>query len=138
MKEIARTRLGARYQFSDVECRQLLEHAKQALKTTFPVAGQGGGAAVLAPSGQIYTGGSYISETYTLSMHAEMVAITNATAHGEPQVLAITGPNCHMCKQLIYENALHSGVDITIIYEEEGALKQTAISELMPQAWPAK
>jgi len=54
------------------------------------------------------------------------------------EVIAITGSNCHICKQLIYENSLRSGIDVVIIMEEEGKIKQIPISTMMPYPWPVK
>jgi hypothetical protein len=39
-------------------------------------------------------------------MRSEATALANAAIHGEKDVVAITGPNCHICKQLIDERAL--------------------------------
>jgi hypothetical protein len=35
------------------------------------------------------------------------------------ETAAITGPNYHICKQLLYENGLRSDIDINIIIEDE-------------------
>lgn len=35
-------------------------------------------------------------------MHWEMVALAHAALHGEQDIIAIVGPSCHICKQLIY------------------------------------
>jgi hypothetical protein len=48
-------------------------------------------------------------------MHSEATALTNAAIHGEKDIVAITGPNCHICKQLIYESSLNSGIDVLVI-----------------------
>lgn len=77
-----------------------------------------------------------MSDTYTLTMHCEATALAHAAIHGEKDIVAITGPNCHMCKQLIYESSLNSGIDVAVIIEEEGDIKQIPISEMMPYAWP--
>jgi len=86
----------------------------------------------------IYTGISYKSDTATLTMHSEATALTHAAIHGEKEIVAITGPNCHICKQLIWENSLRSGIDIVIVIEEDGKVKQIPISHLMPYPWPEK
>jgi cytidine deaminase len=71
-------------------------------------------------------------------MHSEATALAHAAIHGEKEVVAITGPNCHICKQLIYESSLNSGIDVVIIIEEGGEIKQIPISRLMPYPWPEK
>lgn len=116
--------------------RHMLARAEAAKANTYPKAHNGYTVAVLTVKGNIYEGVSYLSDTYTLTMHCEMTALANAAIHGEKDIIAITGPNCHMCKQLIWESALHSGNDIQIIMEEDGQIKQVPISSLMVYAWP--
>jgi hypothetical protein len=41
-----------------------------------------------------------------------------------------------MCKQIIWESALHSGIDIQIVMEEDGEMKLVPISSLMQYPWP--
>jgi cytidine deaminase len=69
-------------------------------------------------------------------MHSEATALAHAAIHGEKDIVAITGPNCHICKQLLWESALRSGIDIQVITEEGTETKMTPISQLMPQPWP--
>lgn len=119
----------------EATAREMLQRAEAAKANTYPAPGAYA-VAVLTASGNIYEGISYKSDTYTLTMHCEMVALANAALHGEKDVTAITGPNCHMCKQLIWESALNSGNDIQIIMEENGEIKQVPISHLMQYPWP--
>jgi cytidine deaminase len=108
------------------------------LQYTYPEPNSGYAVALLTATGSIYEGVSYKSDTYTLTMHSEVTALANAAIHGEKEIVAITGPNCHICKQLIYESSLNSGIDIVVIIEEAGEIKQIPISELMPYPWPEK
>ena len=126
------------YELTKEECRQLNKAADDALKNTYPTGGDGFSVAVMTESGSIYTGVSYISKTQTLTMHSEATALAHAAIHGEKRIVAITGPNCHICKQLIYESSLHSGIDVNIVIEEADGIKQVPISELMPYPWPEK
>jgi cytidine deaminase len=119
-------------------CKKMLSMDEAYMKNTYPKAGSGYSATVLTTKGNMYPGVSYGSDTYTLTMHSEMVALAHAALHGEKEIRAITGPNCHICKQLIYENALRSGLDVLVILEEEGKIKQIPISKLMPYPWPEK
>ena len=119
-------------------CRQMLKVANENLRNKYTKSGNGYYVSVLTKKGNIYAGASYCSDTYTLTMHSEAVALTHAAQHGETNIIAITGPNCHICKQLIYENALRTGNDILIIFEEEGQIKQIPISQLMIYPWPDK
>ncbi len=120
------------------QCNELFERADKALANTYPRSGDGYAVALMAKSGNIYEGVSYKSETYTLTMHSEATALANAAIHGEKDIIAITGPNCHICKQLIYESSLNSGIDVLVIIKEDDEIKQIPISELMPYAWPEK
>jgi cytidine deaminase len=115
--------------------REMLEREQAAKANSYPDPG-GYAVTILTAKGNIYEGVSYKSETYTLTMHCEMTALANAAIHGEKDIIAITGPNCHMCKQLIWESALNSGNDIQIIMEEDGEIKQVPISSMMQYAWP--
>src|SRR4030042_126538 len=113
-------------------CKEMLKVASENLKNTYPESGKGFSIAVLTKNGNIYHGVSYCSDTYTLTMHSEAVALAHAAIHGEKDIIAITGPNCHICKQLIYESSLRSGIDVIIVIEEDNQIKQIPISKLMP------
>jgi cytidine deaminase len=113
----------------------LLDKAEAAKQNTYPESGSYA-ATALTDKGNMYNGVAYKSATHTLTMHAEATALANAAIHGEKNVIAITGPNCHICKQLIWESALNSGVDIQIVIKEGDAIKFVSISELMPYPWP--
>lgn len=126
------------YAIPEKICLKMLKKAAEAMKNTYPHANQGYSCAVLTKKGNIYSGASYGSDTYTLTMHSEAVGLAYAAQHGETEIIAITGPNCHICKQLIYENSLRSGIDIVIVIEEKGKIKQIPISHLMPYPWPEK
>ncbi len=119
-------------------CISLLKKADEALTHTYPHPNSGYSVALLTKNGNIYTGASYGSDTWTLTMHSEAVALSYAAQHGETEIVAITGPNCHICKQLIYESALRSGIDTLIIVKEGEEIKQIPISALMPYPWPEK
>lgn len=126
------------YKISDDVCHQLLNEAKSALSYCYPKPQDGYAVAVLTAKGNVYTGASYISKTYTLTMHSEAVALAHAAQHSETDIVAITGPNCHICKQLIWESSLNSNIEIQIILEEDGQIKKIPISEVMPYPWPDK
>jgi cytidine deaminase len=89
------------YEIPDELCEELLEEGGKALEQCYPKPGEGYAVSVLTSNGNIFTGSSYKSETYTLTMHSEAVALAHAAQHGEKEIIAITGPNCHICKQLI-------------------------------------
>jgi len=124
------------YKISQSTCVDMLSKANTALSNCFPVPNEGYAVAVLTEKGNIYTGSSYKSETYTLTMHSEAVALAHAAQHNETKIIAITGPNCHICKQLIWESSLKSGIEIQIIIKENERIKLVPISDLMPYPWP--
>ncbi|MCX6745733.1 MAG: cytidine deaminase [Candidatus Parcubacteria bacterium] len=126
------------YELNDEECRKMLQVAKEAMVNTFPDSNKGFAVAVMTKAGNIYPGVSYNSDTYTLTMHSEATALAHAAIHGEKDIVAITGPNCHICKQLIYESSLKSGIEVVVIIEEDNQIKQIKISEMMPYPWPEK
>jgi len=107
------------YELTDEECKNLLKLGEEAMKN-------------------IYTGVSYLSDTETLTMHSEATALAHAAIHGEKDIVAITGPNCHICKQLIYESGLRSGIDVVVVIGEDNQIKQIPISKMMPYPWPEK
>lgn len=124
------------YLLSDKLCEELIQKGEDALSHCYPDSGKGYSVALLTSKGTIYTGASYSSETATLTMHSEAVALAHAAQHSETEIVAITGPNCHICKQLIWESSLHSGIEIQIIFKEDGEFKKIPISDLMPYPWP--
>lgn len=126
------------YELTNEECKNLIKAGDDAIKYTFPKSGDGFAVALLTRKGAMYTGASYKSDTATLTMHSEAVALAHAANHGETEIVAITGPNCHICKQLIYESSLRSGIDTVVVLEEDGQIKQIPISTLMPYPWPEK
>jgi cytidine deaminase len=120
----------------DETAREMLRRADAAKVNAYPGGSHGYAVSVLTDKGNIYEGVSYKSDTYTLTMHCEMTALAHAAIHGEHNIVAITGPNCHMCKQLIWESALNSGVDTQIIMQENGEISRVPISSLMQYPWP--
>lgn len=126
------------YKIDDALCHKMLVQAEKALINTYPKSKEGYAVTLLTKKGNIYEGISYGSDTATLTMHSEATALANAAIHGEKDIIAITGPNCHICKQLIYESSLRSGIDTVVIIKEENKIKQIPISKLMPYPWPEK
>lgn len=125
------------YEISDKVCAEMFRIADEALENCYAEPKDCFSVAVLTVSGNIYPGVSYVSDTYTLTMHCETVALAHAAVHGEKEVIAITGPNCHMCKQLIYESGLHSGVDVVVVMKVRNRFRKIPISQMMPYPWPA-
>jgi cytidine deaminase len=124
------------YQLTDDECKKLMDAGAKAIVNTYPESASGYAVAVLTEQGNMYQGVSYGSDTQSLTMHSEATALAHAAIHGEKNVVAITGPNCHICKQLIWESSLKSGIEMVIVMHENGEIKQIPISTLMPYPWP--
>lgn len=110
------------------------------------------GASVLTKQGNVYGAGAYFSDTYSLTLHGEQAALAHAAAHGEYdiEVIAIIGNTpakpgdsiypCHMCKQLLWESHLRSGINTTILLlDEKGEILETLkLLDIMNYPWPAK
>jgi cytidine deaminase len=126
------------FEIDDSICSTVLQKVNGLLKNCYPDAGKGYAAVVLTEKGNMYEGVSYNSDTYTLTMHSEATALAHAAIHGEKNIVAITGPNCHICKQLIWESSLNSGIDVLVILSDKGKIKKIPISRLMPYPWPEK
>jgi len=126
------------YDLDDDICRKLITEGESALKFTYPTPGKGFSVAVVTDQGKVYTGASYNSDTHNTTMHSEAVALARAAQHGETRIVAITGPNCHNCKQLIWESSIRSRIDTLVIFLENDVVKKIPISELMPYPWPDK
>ena len=109
------------------------------------------GAAVLTASAAVYSASAFWSDTLSLTLHAEHAALAHAAAHNDRQVVAIASVStedesgdtychpCGICKQLIYENSLSSGIDILVLMANlKGKFTARHISELRPFPWPAR
>src|SRR3990167_6373299 len=88
------------YELTDEECKNLLKLGDEAMKNTYPKSGKGYAVALMTKAGNIYTGVSYLSDTETLTMHSEATALAHAAIHGEKDIVAITGPNCHIANSI--------------------------------------
>ncbi|MEK7127750.1 MAG: cytidine deaminase [Patescibacteria group bacterium] len=114
---------------------EMFEVAIKAATNTFPTPNKVS-CAVLTKNGNIYPGAEYRADILTLSMHAEATALSHSAIHGDPEIIAITGPNCHACKQLLWENAMHFGNDIIILIKKDGKVDRVPLSSMMSYAWP--
>jgi cytidine deaminase len=88
------------------------------MKYTFPTPSEGFAVALLTKSDNVFTGESYASDAHDQTMHSETIALTRAANEGETEIVSITGPNCHNCKQLIWKSAIRSKIDTVILVEE--------------------
>lgn len=125
-----------RYLLTDLMCKRMFQEAERVVNNTYPKPGKVV-CSVMAKSGTIYPGVNYYSDTYTATMHAEMVSLGHAATHGEKEIVAVTGPNCHLCKQLLWENSIRSGIEIMVVFKTEPEqFKIVPLSEMMTYSWP--
>ena len=107
------------------------------------------GAALKTSSGNVFSSSAFWSDTLTLALHAEHAALAHAAAHNDRRVIAIAcvsteDPNgdafchpCGICKQLIYENSLSSGIDVLVLMaNRKGGFISKRVSELDSFPWP--
>jgi cytidine deaminase len=110
------------------------------------------GASVLTKLGNIYSAGQYYSDTLSLTLHAEQAALAHAAAHGEYAIeaVAIIGNQqayqmsggkiypCHLCKQLLWESHLRSGINTELfILDVSGDLVESvSLLDIMFLPWP--
>ncbi len=137
---------------SEEQKKKLVAEAIAAMKNPYPKDSPSVyAAAVLTDQGNIYSAANYWSDTASLSLHGEQLALAHAAAHGEGTILAMAATSnktldsgeftapCHMCKQLLWESRLRSDTPLLLIlvnaHEET---KEFDIDELMPLPWPAQ
>ncbi len=107
------------------------------------------GSALLTSLGNVYASSTFWSDTLSLALHAEQAALAHASAHNERDIVAIccvstedeSGKKfchpCGICKQLIYESSLASGIDtVVLMSNQKGEFIEKKISELSPYPWP--
>lgn len=137
---------------SEKQKEKLIKEAKKALKNVFPKGWPSSySAAVLTKAGNIYSAASYVSDTYSLTLHGEQSVLAHSAAHGESEIVAIAitsteklekgefTPPCHMCKQILWESSLHSGLKmLVIIANNNDETKEVDLQEMLPYPWPPK
>jgi len=97
------------------------------------------GAALLAGSGQVYTGVNVENAVNGLSLCAERVALFKAIAAGEREFSKIAVVcdagycrPCGACRQVLFEHA----PDLAILMgNPDGQFRQTTIRDLLPEAF---
>lgn len=137
---------------NEEDIHRLVDAARGAMSSAYGVSSDGPryGASVLSTSGAVYGAGQYRSETRQISLHAEQAAFVHAAAHSDATIVAIaivsdedpsgdafTNP-CGICKQAIYENALVSGLPMTVVLANlHGRFEARPLSEFIVFPWPA-
>ena len=118
-----------------------MEKAKQAREQAYaPYSGFAVGAALLAASGNIYTGCNVENASYGATICAERVAAANAVSAGERRFSAIAvvsnseepWPPCGVCRQVLSE----FGSDMTVIMGNlSGKVVVSSLAQLYPGAF---
>lgn len=99
------------------------------------------GAALLASSGKVYTGCNIENSSYGVTICAERVAMAKAVSNGERdfEAMAIVGSSkdytypCGLCRQFMSE----FGINLKILVEENGNVREHKLRELLPYAFVA-
>jgi cytidine deaminase len=117
-----------------------------------PYSGFAVGAAVRTKTGKTYTGANLENASYGLSLCAEVAAIAAANSAGDftIEAIAVTGRKaaapydgagivtpCGRCRQVIFEAAQRSEVDIRVLScnADLSEIAEASISELLPAAF---
>lgn len=121
----------------------LLQQAASARKQAYcPYSGFAVGAALLAASGQVYTGVNVESASFGATICAERAALTAAVTAGEHvfTVLAVVAgdiptPPCGICRQLLSEFG-----DMTVLYANAdlSSVQKTTLSAMLPACFSAE
>lgn len=120
---------------------KLVAQAMQARERAYaPYSGYTVGAALMAKSGQVYTGCNVENAVYPLCTCAERVAVVKAVSEGERKFVALAvvtkngGAPCGSCRQTLRE----FGEDIVVLIADAvGAYRETTVAELLPDSFSA-
>lgn len=115
----------------------LIQGAVEAMQKAYaPYSHYPVGAALLAESGQVFTGANVENAVYPLTICAERTAVVKAVSEGEQQFQAIAvatrdaGSPCGSCRQVLAEFGLDT---LVLIADEKGALRaEMTVAELLP------
>lgn len=119
---------------------EVIARAVEARRRAYvPYSGYAVGAALLTPSGRIFTGVNVENAAYPDSLCAERVAIVKAVSEGECefQIIAVATSNggspCGSCRQVMSEFGLDA---VVLIVDGRGAVvKRTTVRELLPDSF---
>ena len=124
-----------------VDYNKLMEMAKEASTNAYcKYSNFKVGACVLTTSGKTFKGCNFENSSYGLAICAERCAVGAAIVNGESKIdaIAIYSPNtdncypCGACRQVLKE---FKKEDVYVITEENGELKVTKLSYLLPESF---
>ena len=116
-----------------VELARLARHKAYAPYSHYDV-----GAALLAKSGQVFTGCNVENAVYPMVMCAERTAIVKAVSEGQREFVAIAiatrngGSPCGACRQVMREFAPHLRV---LLADDAGRVRQFSLDQLLPDSF---
>ena len=120
--------------------RKLIERARRARRQAYaPYSGYSVGAALLAPSGRIYTGVNVENAAYPTGTCAERSAVFHAVGRGERRFEAIAVVTesgvapCGACRQVLSE--FGPGMMVILADAEGRLVRKVSLSQLLPQAF---
>ena len=124
------------------EKAELVRRAGEARRRAYaPYSGYPVGAAVLAGSGEIYSGANIENAAYPSGVCAERAAVFTAVSQGEREIRAVAvvtakgGTPCGSCRQVISEFGPEARV---IVADSDGRIVREAdLPELLPYAFGA-
>jgi len=96
------------------------------------------GAALLAKSGQVFTGCNVENAVYPMAICAERTAIVKAVSEGQREFVAIAiatrngGSPCGACRQVMREFAPHLRV---LLADDAGRVRQFTLDQLLPESF---
>jgi cytidine deaminase len=96
------------------------------------------GAALLAKSGQVFTGCNVENAVYPMVICAEQTAIVKAVSEGQREFVAIAiatrngGSPCGACRQVMREFAPHLRV---LLADDAGRVRQLTLDQLLPDSF---
>ena len=102
------------------------------------------GAALLAKSGRIYTGGNVENVSFSATCCAERTAVCKAVSEGEREftAIAVSGDNndylppCGICRQVLAEFCDLEGFEVVLANSEED-YRVVTLDRLLPGAFTA-
>ncbi len=121
---------------TEKDAQELMEKAKGAAEHTYsPYSNFPVGAALLTKKGNIYLGTNIENISFTGTIHAEKVAISNAQMKNDTDYVAIAvwanidnlSP-CGDCRQFLVE----FNQNIVVVYKRNGTIIQKFLGELLP------
>jgi cytidine deaminase len=122
--------------------QDLVAQAIEARKNAYaPYSNYRVGAALLAESGQVYTGCNVENAVYPLTICAERTAVVKAVSEGERSFVAIAvvsengGSPCGSCRQVLRE---FDEKTVVLIADTTGDYRETSVEDLLPDSFSAK